>query len=214
MTIINKIAASLLIVGLSFASVGHAADVITACVKNGNGNMRIVSGPGQCKPDNEVELQWNVEGPPGEAGPLFTVSDATYEVLGSLLDIDRNDWRVQSDMGYWTQIEADTGQTDRYRGFLFFSGKGCSGDIYANGPSLGQVFSHESQGSETFYIPIDVSPTSITIQSWISREEGTSCVERPPSVGRYVPVFPNNQSVTGFADFPDSGFFPTPLTLQ
>jgi hypothetical protein len=45
------------------------SNVIQACVNDTNGNVRIVSGPGQCR-QHENPLSWNMQGPPGETGPM------------------------------------------------------------------------------------------------------------------------------------------------
>ena len=46
-----------------------AAQVISACENPGNGNLRVVSALGQCRA-NETPLQWNIQGPKGDTGPI------------------------------------------------------------------------------------------------------------------------------------------------
>lgn len=43
-------------------------NTIYACYHKNTGNLRRVSGPGQCK-NNEVEISWSVSGVPGPQGP-------------------------------------------------------------------------------------------------------------------------------------------------
>src|SRR5262245_45907413 len=43
--------------------------VVFACANISTGNVRVVFGGSECKP-NESPLQWNVAGQPGPAGPL------------------------------------------------------------------------------------------------------------------------------------------------
>ena len=45
-----------------------AADVIHGCQQKANGQLRVVSGPGACRP-SEHHLSWNVRGPEGPQGP-------------------------------------------------------------------------------------------------------------------------------------------------
>lgn len=49
-------------------SARDAGNVITACVQNGNGNLRF-SSSGGCK-GGETPLQWNTQGPQGPMGPM------------------------------------------------------------------------------------------------------------------------------------------------
>ena len=55
------------LVSISFAS-SAPAQVIHACVKNPNGQLRIVNDPADCQ-SHETHLSWNVQGPPGPTGP-------------------------------------------------------------------------------------------------------------------------------------------------
>lgn len=45
-----------------------SSDVLTACVKKVNGQVRIISSGGKCLP-SETAISWNVAGPQGPAGP-------------------------------------------------------------------------------------------------------------------------------------------------
>jgi hypothetical protein len=59
-----------LVGGVAIAQTSSPA-VITACVSNSNGNVRIVARADECK-TNETGLAWNqqgLQGPQGEAGP-------------------------------------------------------------------------------------------------------------------------------------------------
>ena len=51
-------------------------DVITACYKKVNGQLRIVSDPGSCNP-SEIAISWSIVGPQGPQGPTGVVSTAT-----------------------------------------------------------------------------------------------------------------------------------------
>jgi hypothetical protein len=44
------------------------SDILHACVKKGNGDMRLV-GPGESCHHNEFRVKWNVKGPEGPEGP-------------------------------------------------------------------------------------------------------------------------------------------------
>jgi len=56
--------------GLAAASTAPSSSsgVIDACVGNGNGNLRLADGPGDCK-RNETAISWNAAGPQGDPGP-------------------------------------------------------------------------------------------------------------------------------------------------
>jgi hypothetical protein len=62
-----------LVGGVAIAQTSSPA-VITACVSDSNGSVRIVAGADECR-SNETDLTWNqqglqgVQGPQGEAGP-------------------------------------------------------------------------------------------------------------------------------------------------
>lgn len=43
-------------------------NIIYACYQKNSGDLRKVSGPGQCKP-SEIAISWNIAGMPGPAGP-------------------------------------------------------------------------------------------------------------------------------------------------
>ena len=45
-----------------------SSDLICGCFKKVNGQLRVVSGPGQCHP-SEAPIFWNQAGPPGPQGP-------------------------------------------------------------------------------------------------------------------------------------------------
>jgi hypothetical protein len=49
-----------------------AADVISACVANSNGSIRIVADVSACS-NNEAGLTWNVQGEPGPSAALHIV---------------------------------------------------------------------------------------------------------------------------------------------
>jgi len=74
------------------------AQVIKGCVKN-NGDLSIVSGSGQCKP-NETPISWNVigpEGPQGPQGPAGITNGIGAAVWGEFI-IDQ----VPASGGTWT----------------------------------------------------------------------------------------------------------------
>jgi hypothetical protein len=49
----------------------NESNVISACYSNHNGEVRIVTEDGQCRPD-ESAIEWNQAGPTGPAGPGLT----------------------------------------------------------------------------------------------------------------------------------------------
>lgn len=55
-------------------------NVINACFKKNNGQLRIVSNFGQCLP-SEIAISWNIvgpQGPPGPQGPSGVVATSTF----------------------------------------------------------------------------------------------------------------------------------------
>jgi hypothetical protein len=52
----------------AWAVSGSSGDTIVGCVKDGNGQLRIVGGAGDCN-TNESALTWSKSGQPGPAGP-------------------------------------------------------------------------------------------------------------------------------------------------
>jgi hypothetical protein len=54
-------------VGLLPASTSAQEEVINACAKKNNGQIRIVAGPEDCLP-SEYHLTWNMNGPQGPPG--------------------------------------------------------------------------------------------------------------------------------------------------
>lgn len=52
-----------------------AAQVLDACINNGNGGMRLVAADAACH-SNETRVQWNVTGPAGPAGPAGVAGPA------------------------------------------------------------------------------------------------------------------------------------------
>lgn len=57
-------------IGLSTIAIGNAITTgpIYACVNNSSGTIKIVDATAQCS-NNEIQLVWNREGPPGATGP-------------------------------------------------------------------------------------------------------------------------------------------------
>lgn len=49
-------------------ALGTNPNFIYACVHKGDGNIRIIDGSTNCKPE-ETPLSWNIQGPPGQPGP-------------------------------------------------------------------------------------------------------------------------------------------------
>ena len=58
----------IVMVGL-LATPAQAQTTLGACINGNNGNMRLASGPADCR-NREVFVQWNVEGPQGVQGKL------------------------------------------------------------------------------------------------------------------------------------------------
>ena len=63
-------------------------NVIQACVNNTNGNVRIVSGPDQCR-QQEHSLSWNIQGPQGPAGPTGPAGPAGAQGPPGMSDLVR-----------------------------------------------------------------------------------------------------------------------------
>ena len=61
---------ALCFLGPPVALTAHGGDtrLIHACVKKGNGDLRIIAASGTCK-HNETALHWSISGPPGPQGP-------------------------------------------------------------------------------------------------------------------------------------------------
>ncbi|HEX8793573.1 MAG TPA: type VI secretion system tube protein Hcp [Polyangiaceae bacterium] len=57
---------------LAATALTSSSNVLYGCAKQPNGEMRLVSGSGQCKSD-ETEVSWNIQGPTGPAGPVGPV---------------------------------------------------------------------------------------------------------------------------------------------
>lgn len=55
-------------VGALCAAEVASAQVVHACAKSSNGNLRLTSGPGLCA-NNETAVSWNAAGPQGPQGP-------------------------------------------------------------------------------------------------------------------------------------------------
>ena len=66
-------------------------NVIYGCYKKANGQLRVVTGLGQCRP-SELSIFWNVAGPQGPQGPTGVV--ATYTFGGGIRSIsnDSRQW--------------------------------------------------------------------------------------------------------------------------
>lgn len=129
---------------LSIPSVSSAQSPIYACA-GPNGQLRVVSGPGSCRP-SETPLSWNQAGPPGpqgdpgEPGPLglpgppgepgndakvLTVVDANgvevgpYAAEGVILKVD-------ADIAVGLRIESRVLRRESSRQ-LYYTGIGCTG---------------------------------------------------------------------------------------
>ena len=58
------------------ATIGRAAtSTINACVKNNNGDVRIVAAGAACQPE-EHAVEWDIVGPPGPQGPVGPMGPA------------------------------------------------------------------------------------------------------------------------------------------
>jgi hypothetical protein len=87
------------------------AQVINGCVKS-NGDLSIVSGPGQCK-SNETPISWNVtgpEGPQGPQGPAGVANGIRAAVWGELI-FDKDDVNRHCSVPFWRGADEVIGET-------------------------------------------------------------------------------------------------------
>ncbi|HKS26254.1 MAG TPA: hypothetical protein VJS44_00470 [Pyrinomonadaceae bacterium] len=61
-------ACSLLLITAIAAEAQTGGDIIYACYQKNSGDLRKVSGPGQCK-NSEIQISWSLSGLPGPQGP-------------------------------------------------------------------------------------------------------------------------------------------------
>jgi hypothetical protein len=68
--VVTAIGMALVCAGIAYSSSSRSATTttLTACVKQGNGGMRLVGAATDCKND-ESAVTWNVQGPKGDPGP-------------------------------------------------------------------------------------------------------------------------------------------------
>ena len=114
------------------ASVAADTDMVYACVKKSNGEVRIVTETKKCK-SGWVKISWNVTGPVGPAGPVGPVGpnrmllDAKGAAVGTLLSAASwGYFNVENDGGLYTVYQNGQLETD----YVYYTDSKCMGAAY------------------------------------------------------------------------------------
>lgn len=170
--VIGTILAFLLVFGFNCYAQENA---IYGCKQKNDGQLRIVSNPGACRP-SETPISWNVtgpQGPPGESAPqspqaqggkVPSVYDANEQFLGILPSTADGYLSVfipaLSKFIFLSGVDGDV--SPYYPGvYLYFDGSNCSGNPYLDLNMRYEVFKLESK----YYAADDVLPIPVDILS-------------------------------------------------
>lgn len=216
--VVGTIFASLLVFG-----VNCYAQKIYGCQQRNDGQLRIVSNPGACRP-SETPISWNLTGPAGPPGPVGPqgaqgpagpagpqaaaqagpgVYDAKGNLLGMLAGIlDGYISVFIPTLSRFISISPVTGDVDPYFswGQIYYSDSLCSSQPYLDLSMRYEIFKLDSN-----YLMADDNATVECIGfNYYNRTDYTKCSPRSPVCVRALPA----KKVT----FPFD--MPVPLPLQ